>query len=296
MIEEVKAKTILTKVSYGKEWYGIDYNMNLYRGCSHGCIYCDSRSECYQIEDFDHVKKKAQALAILEQELQRKRKKGIIGMGSMSDPYNPAEVTEQLTRGALQLIAHYGFGVAIDTKSPLILRDLDILKKINQKNQVIVKLTITTPEDHLSKIIEPYVASSSKRFETIKILRQNNIFTGIMLNPVLPYLTDQEESLKSMVRLAFEHDAKFIHTFMGMTLRDRQREYYYQQLEKHFPNLKEQYQKTYGNRYFCSPKASQQLYQVFQKECNRYQILYRMSEIIAAYPKKQSEQEQLELF
>ena len=192
-MEFVKAKTILSKVKYGSDWYGIDYNMNLYRGCSHGCIYCDSRSNCYHIDNFDIPKGKENALAILESELSKRKEKGVVGIGSMSDTYNPLEKQYEQTRGALKLISKYNFGVSIDTKSDLILRDLDLLKEINSKNNVIIKFTITTPNDELSKIIEPHVCTSSKRFEAIKTLSDNGIFAGIMMNPVLPFITDDEE-------------------------------------------------------------------------------------------------------
>ena len=180
-MEFVKAKTILTKVKDGSEWYGVDYNMNLYRGCSHGCIYCDSRSDCYHIENFDIVKGKENMIQILENELSKKRLKGVVCIGAMSDTYNPMEIKYQQTRGVLQLISKYGFGVSIDTKSDLILRDIDLLKEINSKNNVIIKFTITTPDDNLSKRIEPNVCVSSKRLEAIKILNDNGIFTGIMM-------------------------------------------------------------------------------------------------------------------
>ena len=203
-MEFIKAKTILSKVKYGNEWYGIDYNMNLYRGCSHGCIYCDSRSNCYHIENFDLVRGKENALYILEQELSKKREKGIIGIGSMSDTYNPLEKEYEQTRGALKLISKYGFGVSIDTKSDLILRDIDLLKEINSKNNVIIKFTITTPNDELSKIIEPNVCISSKRLQAIKILSDNGIFTGIMMNPMLPFITDKEEDIKKFIELEID--------------------------------------------------------------------------------------------
>ena len=248
-MEFIKTKTILSKVKYGNEWYGIDYNMNLYRGCSHGCIYCDSRSSCYHIDDFDIVRSKENALNILKQELIKKKTKGVIGIGSMSDTYNPMERKYEITKGALELISKYNYGVAIDTKSDLILRDLDILKEINSKNNVIVKFTITTPNDELSKIIEPNVCKTSKRLNAIKTLSDNGIFTGIMMNPTLPFITDNEDDIKKLVKLAYEHGAKFIHTYMSVTLRDNQRDYYFQKLDKHFPNLKEKYIKAYGERY-----------------------------------------------
>lgn len=295
-MEFIKAKTILSKVKYGNEWYGIDYNMNLYRGCSHGCIYCDSRSNCYHIENFDLVRGKENALYILEQELSKKRKKGIIGIGSMSDTYNPLEKEYEQTRGALKLISKYGFGVSIDTKSDLILRDIDLLKEINSKNNVIIKFTITTPNDELSKIIEPNVCISSKRLQAIKILSDNGIFTGIMMNPMLPFITDKEEDIRYLVKLAYQNGAKFIHTYMGMTLRENQREYYFYKLDQHFIGIKEKYIKYYGDKYNCIVPNYKRLYKVFTDECIKYRILYDMKDIIKAYKKEIKSNEQITLF
>lgn len=295
-MEFVKAKTILTKVKDGSEWYGVDYNMNLYRGCSHGCIYCDSRSDCYHIENFDIVKGKENMLHILESELSKKRLKGVVGIGAMSDTYNPMEIKYQQTRVALQLISKYGFGVSIDTKSDLILRDIDLLKEINSKNNVIVKFTITTPDDNLSKIIEPNVCVSSKRLEAIKKLNDNGIFAGIVMNPVLPFITDKEDDIKKLVELANEYGAKFIHTYMGMTLRENQRVYYFDKLDEKFPGLKEKYIKTYGDRYNCLAPNYKQLYKVFADEYDKYGILYKMNDIIRAYKKKSTNDEQISLF
>ena len=295
-MEFIKAKTILTKVKYGSDWYGIDYNMNLYKGCSHGCIYCDSRSNCYHIDKFDIVRGKENALTILEKELISKRKKGVIGIGAMSDTYNPQELKYEQTRGALKLISKYGYGVSIDTKSNLILRDIDLLKEINQKNHVIVKFTITTPDDNLSRIIEPNVCVTSKRLEAIRILSDQGIFTGIMLNPVLPFITDKEEDIRKLVRLAHQNGAKFIHTYMGMTLRENQRDYYYQKLDEIFPNLRKKYENYYKDRYNCIVPNSKRLYQVLIEECNKYGILYKMSDIIKAYQKETRANEQMSLF
>lgn len=295
-MEFIKAKTILSKVKYGNEWYGIDYNMNLYRGCSHGCIYCDSRSNCYHIENFDLVRGKENALYILEQELSKKRKKGIIGIGSMSDTYNPLEKEYEQTRGALKLISKYGFGVSIDTKSDLILRDIDLLKEINSKNNVIIKFTITTPNDELSKIIEPNVCISSKRLQAIKELTDNGIFAGIMMNPVLPFITDKEKDIEELVRLANEYGSKFIQTYMGMTLRENQREYYFYKLDQHFIGIKEKYIKYYGDKYNCIVPNYKRLYKVFTDECIKYGILYDMKDIIKAYKKEIKSNEQITLF
>ncbi len=295
-MEFIKTKTILSKVKYGNEWYGIDYNMNLYRGCSHGCIYCDSRSNCYHIENFDIVRGKENALNILEQELSKKREKGVIGIGSMSDTYNPLEEVYEITRGALRIISKYGFGVSIDTKSDLILRDLDLLKKINERNNVIVKFTITTPSDELSKIIEPNVCVSSKRLQVIKELSDNGIFVGIIMNPVLPFITDSEEDIRELVKLAYENGAKFIHTFMGMTLRENQRDYYFEKLNQNFVAIKEKYFKYYANKYNCVVPNYKKLYKIFTDECNKYGILYNMNDIINVYKKEIKDNEQISLF
>lgn len=295
-MEFITAKTIITKVKYGNEWYGIDYNMNLYRGCSHRCIYCDSRSNCYHIDNFDIVRGKENALYVLEQELYKKRKKGVIGIGSMSDTYNPLEKEYEQTRGALKLISKYGFGVSIDTKSDLILRDIDLLKEINSNNNVIVKFTITTPNDELSKIIEPNVCVSSERLQAIKKLSDSGIFVGIMMNPVLPFITDNEEDIKELVKLAYENGAKFIHTYMGMTLRENQRDYYFDKLDEHFIGLKEKYIKYYGDRYNCVVLNAKRLYKIFIDECNKYGILYNMNDIIKAYKKDVKSNKQLTLF
>ena len=295
-MEFIKAKTILSKVKYGDTWYGVDYNMNLYRGCSHGCIYCDSRSNCYHIDNFDVPKGKENALVILENELSKRHDHGVIGIGSMSDTYNPLEKQYEQTRGALKLLLKYNFGVSIDTKSDLILRDLDLLKEINSKNNVIIKFTITTPHDELSKVIEPHVCVSSKRFEAIKKLTDNGIFAGIMMNPILPFITDSEEDIKEMVRLAHESGAKFIQTFMGMTLRENQRDYYYEKLDKHFKGLKDKYIKYYGNNYNCPIPDYKRLYKVLTTECDKYGILYNMKDIIKGYKKEIKDNEQITLF
>ncbi len=217
-MEFIPAKTILTKAKNGDQWFGIDYNMNLYKGCPHGCIYCDSRSNCYHVEDFDRPRGKQNALAILEKELASHRNRGVVGLGAMSDTYNPQEITHLQTRGALELLAKYGYGLAVDTKSDLILRDIDLLKEINSQNNVIVKFTVTTPRDELCKVIEPRVCPSSDRLKAVKALSDRGIFTGIMMTPVLPFITDSEEDIRQLVKMAREHGAKFVYTYMSVTL------------------------------------------------------------------------------
>ncbi len=295
-MEFIKSKTILSEVKNGNEWYGIDYNMNLYRGCSHGCIYCDSRSNCYHIDNFNIVKSKENALLILENELIKKKKRGVIGIGAMSDTYNPQELKYEIARGALKLISKYGYGVSIDTKSDLILRDIDLLKEINSKNNVIIKFTITTPNDNLSKIIEPNVCISSKRLKAIRKLSNNGILVGIMMNPVLPFITDKEEDIKKLVKLAYDNGAKFIHTYMGMTLRENQRDYYFNKLDQSFKGLRQKYIKYYGTRYSCIVPDYKKLYKVFIDECKKYGILYNMNDIIRTYKREIKKNEQMALF
>ena len=200
-MEYVPAKTIVTRTK-STAWFGIDYNMNIYRGCCHGCIYCDSRSACYQIDHFDTVRAKEDALRIIRDDLRRKVKTGVVGTGAMSDPYNPFEKKEELTRHALQLVDAFGFGAAIATKSDLILRDIDILSDIKEHSPVLCKITITAAEYGRASKLEPGVCPSSARFEAVKRLSEAGIFTGILLMPVLPFLEDNDEIVVSIVRKA----------------------------------------------------------------------------------------------
>lgn len=292
----IPAKTIITKKS-DNSWFGLDYNMNIYKGCNHGCIYCDSRSDCYQITDFDTVRAKANALGIIEDELRRKSKTGVIGTGAMSDPYNSFEKEHQLTRQALKLIDQYHFGVGIATKSSLISRDLDLLQRIKEHSPVLCKITVTAYDDLLSRKIEPFVSPTSQRFEAIQILSQGGVFTGILMMPLLPQLTDSHENIRNIVEAAFQHGAKFIYPLFGLTLRTGQREHFYQKLEELFPNLmlKQFYNVHYGSQYLCNSQKLQELNQFFQSECKRLGILYRMSDIIREY-KKGYDYQQLTLF
>lgn len=296
-MEYIDAKTILHPVKNSHEWFGSDFNMNLYQGCPHGCIYCDSRSECYHVENFDTVRIKKNVISLLQKELRGKRKKGVIGIGAMSDTYNPFEQKYQITRQALTLIESYGFGVSLETKSHLVMRDIDLLQKINRKAPVIIKLSITTHEDALSRIIEPHASLSSERFQAIQALSQAGIYTGILMTPILPYITDTKENILQMVNLSQEAGAKFIFSMGGVTLRGIQRTYYYQALEKHFPGIMQQYIKDYGNDYVCHTKQKEIL-PLFKKECQEAGLLYRMKDIIAAYQTMEKEKplQQLSIF
>lgn len=293
----IPAKSILQgngQCQTGWNWFGMDYNMNLYKGCPHGCIYCDSRSACYQVDNFDIVRKKEHELEILEKELKRKKRKGVVGIGAMSDTYHPLEKTQQMTRGALKLLLRYGYGVGIDTKSDLILRDLDLLQAISKQHSCIIKLTITTADDKLCRIIEPHTALSSRRFEVLEALHQVGIFAGILCMPILPFINDTSENVKSMVALAAKHHAKFIYPGFGVTLRQNQRSYFYYQLDHHFPGKRSLYETYYHNTYSCNSLHEKELYHIFQTECERYGILYHMKDIVHAY-KKDKTLEQLTL-
>lgn len=224
-MEYVPAKTILSGYREQTEWFGCHYNMNLYRGCCHGCIYCDSRSECYGIEDFDRVRAKKGAMETLERELRAKRRIGIIHTGSMSDPYNPFESTERLTRHALEKIARYGFGVVIATKSDLVVRDIPLLQRIRAQSPVAVNITITAAKDVLSRQIEPFAPLSSQRFAALKALSDAGIPAGVLLMPVLPWITDDPENIRTIIQKAAQAGAKYLFNggkkMFGLTMRDR---------------------------------------------------------------------------
>lgn len=291
-MEWIKAKTIMQKASHGEKWFGIDYNMNLYKGCSHKCIYCDSRSSCYNIDDFDRVRAKANEIEILNQELKTKRKKGVIGIGAMSDTYNPLEKQYKITRKALELISYYSFGISIETKSNLITRDIDLLKKINSTTDVILKFTITTADDSLSKIIEPSVCTSSERLQAMKQLADSGLFVGTLLTPIIPFITDSEKNIRNVIKLSAENGAKFVFSMGGVTLRENQKDYFFYQLDKSFPGMKEKYIKNFGNSYFCY-SLNKNLKNVFEEECSKYGLFYKMEDIIKAYKKENNNEKQL---
>ena len=282
-MDYIAAKHLLHR-SKSMEWFGTDHTMNLYRGCCHGCLYCDSRSSCYQNPDFDRVKAKADALPLLRDDLARKVRPAFISMGAMSDPYNPFERELQLTRHALELIDAYQCGVAAATKSDLILRDIDILSSIRQTMPAICKITITTCDDELAARIEPRAPSPTRRLAAVEGLSRAGLFTGILMMPILPFLEDNPGNIRDIVARAAGAGARFIYPAMGMTCRAGQREHFYRALEVAFPGqgLAERYQKRYGTRYYCTSPRARALWEVFQEECDRLGLLYSMKEIVAA--------------
>lgn len=269
----VKAKGILSSQN----------GMNLYRGCTHGCIYCDSRSICYQMDHkFEDIEVKENALELLEDALRRKRKRCMIGTGSMSDPYIPQELKTEYTRKALLIIEKYGCGVALQTKSDRVLRDLEILKRINEKTKAVVQMTLTTADNSLCKIIEPNVCTTKERFEALKIFRDNGIPTVVWLCPILPYINDTRENIEAILQMCIEAQVRGVICFgMGLTLRDGSREYYYRQLDRLFPGLKERYIREYGGRYEIPSPRSDELIRLFHRTCEQNGIMHDNDEIFA---------------
>ncbi|PYG89944.1 DNA repair photolyase [Ruminiclostridium sufflavum DSM 19573] len=281
----IPAKTVISGYRENDNWFGNNYNMNIYKGCCHGCIYCDSRSECYHVDNFDEVRAKKNALALIYREIRSKRKTGVIGTGAMSDPYNPYEREYELTRGALELINTYGFGISIATKSDLVTRDIDLLKRIKKHSPVLIKLTVTACDDGLCEKVEPGVAASSKRFEAIRQLSENGIFAGVLMMPVLPFIEDSEENIRGIIRLAHENGARFVYPAFGVTLRQNQREWYFKKLDELFPGMKEKYIREYGEAYECRSPYARQLMSLTRQECERLGLLYKMRDIINGYKK-----------
>lgn len=276
MIKEIQAKTILSHSKTSDPWFGIQYTMNLYRGCQHQCIYCDSRSDCYQIENFNDTLVKVNALDLLKKELPSKRVKGTVGTGSMNDPYAPVEKQYQLTRGALQLFVDYGFPVHVLTKSKLVMRDVELLRQIEQDTQALVSFTITTCDDDLGKKLEPGAALVSERLAAMQLLAERGIKVGVLLMPVLPFIEDNWENICSIVELAHAHGAGWILAAFGMTQRKGSQAYYLRQLERLFPGLKEKHLRAFGNRYECAANGAQKLSEQFKELCSKKGIALKV--------------------
>ncbi len=257
--------------------------MNLYRGCTHGCIYCDSRSKCYGMDHiFEDIEVKENALQLLERALKAKRKPCMIGTGSMSDPYIHQEMELNLMGRSLELIEKYGFGVAVQTKSDRILRDLELYRRINEKTKAVVQMTLTTADDELCRILEPNVAVTSRRVAVLKAFREAGVPTVVWLCPVLPFLTDTEENIRAIVELCADAGVTGIVNFgMGLTLREGNREYFYSCLDKNFPGLKEQYIRKYGNAYEIPSPHQKHLLEVFHKTCEEKGICHENQRIFA---------------
>lgn len=287
----VNAKGILTKNS------GFT-GMNIYRGCSHGCIYCDSRSKCYQFtHPFEDIEVKENAPELLETALRSKRKRCMIGTGSMSDPYMHCEENLRLTRRCLEIILQYGFGAAIITKSDRILQDIDLLDEINKRAKCVVQITLTTYDDNLCKIIEPNVCNTKRRIQVLKKMQERGIPTVVWLCPILPYINDTKDNLTAILNECADAGVKGIINFgMGLTLREGDREYYYAALDKHFPGLKEKYIKKYGNSYNLVSPNAKELTEAFYEICQKNKMICKPEECFQYINELPEKYEQMSLF
>ena len=272
--------------------------MNLCRGCTHGCIYCDSRSRCYGFTHaFEDIEVKQNAPELLEAALRSRRRRCMIGTGSMSDPYLPAERELCLTRRCLELIDRYEFGAAVITKSDLVLRDLDLLQSIREKGKAVVQMTLTTYEEALCRIVEPHVCTTRRRFEVLCTLRDCGIPTVVWLTPILPYLNDTRENLTGILDYCIRAGVKGIICFgMGMTLREGNREYYYAALDRHFPGLRERYRREFGNAYVLESPRNAELMALFHTTCEQHGILHDNEQIFAWLRELPERYEQMTLF
>lgn len=264
----VDAKGILN----GKNGY---HGMNIYRGCTHGCIYCDSRSACYQFTHaFEDIEVKQNAPELLEQALKSKRSKCMIGTGSMSDPYMHCETDLRLTRKCLEVIHKYGFGVAIQTKSDRILEDIDLLDAINKKAKCVVEITLTTYDDVLCSILEPNVCNTKRRIEVLEEMQKRDIPTIVWMTPILPFINDTEENVRAILDECVRTGVKgIINMGMGVTLREGDREYFYAALDKHFPGLKEKYISTFGNAYEVPSPDAAKLRKILKDTCRQHDMM-----------------------
>jgi len=289
MVKEIEAKSLLIYNKKPSSWFGVRYYLNIYRGCTHGCIYCDTRSECYKIDNFDkEIAVKINAVELLRKELAKKRYRDTIGFGSASDPYIPLELKYELTRRSLEVANELGFPVSILTKSNLVVRDLDLLSEINERNYACVCFTITTADDKLAKKIEPGAPLPSKRFEAMSILASVGIKTGVIIMPTLPFITDTKENIKNIVEKAKKSGAVFVYPCFSMTLRDRQRSYYYDKIG--FEKAKK-YHDRYRNYYSCVSPRYKELKALFLELCKKHNLSSEMP----SYDKENSKV-QLNLF
>ncbi len=272
--------------------------MNIYRGCTHGCIYCDSRSRCYQFtHPFEDIEVKINAPELLEDALRRKRKKCMIGTGAMCDPYMHCEKELELTRKCLGIIERYGFGAAVQTKSDLILRDMDVLRKINDKSKAVVQMTLTTYDEDLCRIIEPNVSTTGERFDALMKFKENGIPTVVWICPLLPYINDTEKNIRGIMDYCVRAGVKGIICFgIGLTLRDGNREYFFRALERHFPGMKEKYIEKYGMNYEIPSDNTKALFSIIEDECARHGIMLGNDKVFSYLREFPQASEQLSIF
>ena len=272
--------------------------MNLYRGCTHGCIYCDSRSLCYQMKhDFEDIEVKRGAARILEQQLKRKREPCMISTGAMCDPYIHLEEELQITRQCLEIIERYGFGLAIQTKSARILRDVDILSAINRNSKCVVEITLTTFDEAQCRVIEPDVSTTAERYAVLEIMREEGIPTVAWFSPILPFINDTEENLRGILDYCIRAKVKGIVCFgFGTTMRAGSRDYFYKKLDEHFPGMKERYIQVFGSSYECLSPNSAKLTEILRENCEQHEILYRTDDVFGYMRRFEKKSRQFSLF
>jgi len=285
MIREVRAKTLLSHKKHPDPWFGIKYTMNVYRGCQHGCIYCDTRSECYGIDDLNTISVKVNAVERLRDELPRKRVRGIIGTGSMNDPYMPVERIYDLTGQALAVIAEHGYPLHLMTKSDLVLKDLDTLVDIARVGAN-VSFTVTTADDDLAAKVEPRAPAPSRRFRAMETLAACGVDVGISMMPILPHIEDTLQNVTEIVTRGHDHGARYAIPWFGMTLRDRQREYYYAELDRLWPGLRAKYERRYGQRYECTSPRAERLEAAFTDLVTRWGMATRVRPYLEDAPQQ----------
>lgn len=276
-MELIAAKNIITNCTPNINYLAFEYVMNLYRGCNHGCIYCYARSNYYEkTEHFEAIRAKKDALRIVRDDLQRKVKSGVVLTGGVSDPYNPEEEKHQLTRHALELINAFQFGICVITKSDLVIRDTDVFLDIKEHSPTNINFSITCAKDEMCKKVEPFVSTTSQRFKAIEQLTKQGIITGVLMDPLIPYITDTKENIQEMVKKAKYHGAKYIYFSDKVTMTDIQRDYFYQEAEKHYPGISEKYRKRFKEYYHCRSPYAKKLWNVFVEACEKENIIYDM--------------------
>lgn len=272
-MKEIIAKSILSDKN----------NMNIYRGCTHGCIYCDSRSECYGMTyTFEDIEVKTNAVELLDQTLKKRRKKCMITTGAMTDPYIPLEKELKNTRSCLEVIEKHGFGACVLTKSDLILRDIDLLKRINEKTKCVVQMTLTTYDEELCKIIETNVCTTKRRYEVLKEMKKAGIPTIVWMTPMLPFINDTRENVDGLLELCKAAGVKGLLTFgIGMTLRYGNREYYFKKLDEHFSGLKLEYMRKFGSSYGIKSPNHVSLTKRIKSFCGENDMIYGEKEVFS---------------
>ncbi len=291
MIKPITAKTAFIQTGDPDAWFGCKYTINPYRGCEHRCIYCDSRSQCYGVEDFDNtVEAKTNLPELLRLELAKKKSRGIMGFGAMSDPWTFAERKMKITKECLEVLCEFSWPVHLTTKSDMCKRDIDLLKEISKRSYLCVAFTLTTANDELAKKVEPFAPLPSQRLKAMEVLSKAGIKTGTLMTPILPFIEDNKDGIEKVINSTHDAGGSFNIGYLGMTLRDRQRVYYYNALDKFFPGMRALYEQSYGESYGCSAQNHNDLYEFAKSKCEKLGLVFEMKKFEYPYKKKAGEQ------